>query len=302
MDYKKIFKTRESRAAVLNLLRFIPDKLMIKLQYRIKHNRKLNLKNPQRFSEKLQWYKLYHRNPVMQQCADKYDVREYIKAKGLEDILVKFYKKYDSPDEIDLSELPEKFVIKTTNGGGGRDVVLCHDKSKFDLKEYKKQLAFGDVKSRTGGREWAYYGLRAKLVVEELLINPENEAAGVSDYKFFCYGGKPRFIQLNMDRFIGHKIAYYDTNWNRLNMIATYDNMEGDVPPPENLAEMMEVASQLSEDFPHVRVDLYSVSGKIYFGELTFYHGSGYEIFYPDEMDFEFGKYFELIKYNGEGK
>lgn len=299
MNYKKIFKTRAARSAVLGMLRFVPDSMMLKLQYRIKLSRKLDLKNPKRFTEKLQWYKINYRNPLMHTCVDKYNVREYIKSKGLEDILVPLYKKYDSPDEINLSELPDKFVIKTTNGGGGLDVVLCRDKSKFDLDEYKKQLVFKNKKTRGGGREWAYYGLRAKLVVEELLINPQNEAAGVSDYKFFCYRGKPKYVVLDMDRYTDHKRNFYDINWNRIEMSSDHEGADFDVPKPENFEKMVEIASKLSEDFPYVRVDLYNVAGEIYFGELTFYPWSGYVQYTPDEMDFEFGKDFELEKYNG---
>lgn len=300
MDYKKIFRTRAARAVVLDCLRFVPNATMLKLQYWIKTGRALNLKNPRRYTEKLQWYKLHYRNPVMRRCVDKYAVREYVASKGLDDILVALYGKYRSLDEIHWESLPNSFVLKTTNGGGGLDVVLCRDKNDLDVERLKKTLVCQRFKPRSGGREWAYYGLEPGIVVEELLINERNPEAGVNDYKIFCYNGKPRYIIVDVDRYIGHKRNFYDENWNRIEGASDCPPAETDVEKPKNFERMMEIAAKLSEDFPYVRVDLYNLEGKIYFGELTFYPWSGYVQFEPDELDFRFGEPFALEKYDAK--
>ena len=299
MDYKKILKTSKSRVAVLNALRFLPDSIMLPLQYRMKLGRKLNLKNPQRFTEKLQWYKMNYRNPVMHQCVDKYLVREYVKSKGLESILVPLIGKFDSLDQIKWDILPDQFVIKTTHGGGGLNVIVCDDKSKLSMDDVKKKIVFDphSVMENGLGREWAYYGLNFGIVVEELLINRENPAAGINDYKIFCYGGHAKYIIVDVDRYIGHKRNFYDRDWNNLHVTSDCPASDREIERPDNLDEMLRVAERLSEDFPYVRVDLYSVDGKVYFGELTFYPWSGYVQYTPDEADFWFGKDFELVKY-----
>lgn len=299
MDYKKLFKTHKLRAAILDLVRFVPDKPMIRFQYRLSLKRRLNLKDPKRYTEKLQWYKLYYRNPVMHKCVDKYAVREFVRERGLEDILVPLYGRYDSIDEVDWEALPDSFVVKTTFGGGGLDVVLCRDKKELDIEAIRKKFDFrpGKVKYGTGGREWAYFGIPKAIVVEKLLVNEEHPESGVNDYKFFCYDGKAKFIYLDVDRFVDHKRKFFDRDWNDLNIISEYKLLKDDVPKPANLNEMIETAEKLASGFPYVRVDLYSVSGKIYFGEMTFYPWSGYIQFVPDEADMLFAKDLELRKF-----
>ena len=291
--YKNIIKNPATRKKILNLLRFMPDSLMLRLQYRIKLHRSLNLNNPKRFTEKIQWYKINYRNPLMHQCVDKFLVREYVKSKGLEKIIVPLIGKFKTVQDVDFATLPDKFVIKTTHGGGGLNVVVCTDKSKLNIEELRKKLSFPPhkVKSRTMGREWAYYGLEPGIVVEELLENNENSEAGVNDYKIFCYNGKPEYLVVDLDRYIGHKRNFYKADWTRLDVSSDCPQADRDVPKPENYDKMLKIASTLSEDFPFVRVDLYNVNGKIYFGELTFYPWSGYVQYTPDEMDFELGKF-----------
>jgi hypothetical protein len=297
VDYKKILKTKSSRAAVLNLLRFVPDVTMLKLQYKIKLGRALNYDNPQRFSEKLQWYKVNYRNPIMHECVDKYKVRDFIKSKGLESTLVKLYARYNSIEEVEWDKLPDSFVIKTTNGGGGLNVVVCHDKNTLDINELNEKLQCKAKKSRYGGREWAYYGLEPGIIVEELLVNSENPAAGVNDYKIFCYNGHAKYIIVDTDRYIGHKRNFYDREWNNLHVLSDCPACDREIEKPSNLDEMLSVAEKLSEGFPYVRVDLYNNDGKIYFGELTFYPWSGYVQYSPDEWDFKFGEDFVLEKF-----
>lgn len=299
MNYKKIFRTPAVRRMILDFLRFVPDRIMLPVQYRIKLGRKLNLQNPSRFTEKLQWYKMNYRNPVMHQCVDKYLVREYIKKKGLENILVPLIGHYDSIENIVWNELPNKFVMKTTHGGGGLNVLVCDDKEKFDWQDIKQKFKYKDkpVATNSLGREWAYYGLRPGIIVEDLLINEKNPQAGVNDYKIFCYGGVPKYIIVDVDRYIGHKRNFYNTNWENLHITSDCPSADRDINKPENFDKMLEIATILSADFPFVRVDLYNCSGKIYFGELTFYPWSGYVQYNPDDADYLLGKDFKLERY-----
>lgn len=299
VNYKKIFRSRRTRQKILRLLRFIPDKTMLRLQYLIKTGRFLHLKNPKRFTEKLQWYKLNYRNPVMHTCVDKYAVREYVKSKGLEDTLVKLYARYDNVKDVDWDSLPDEFVIKTSHGGGGLNVILCRDKSEETRKKVTSSLTFtaSSIPEKRGGREWAYWGIPTGIIAEELLINRDNPEAGVNDYKIFCYGGKAKYIIVDVDRFIGHKRNFYDRDWNNLHISSDCPSSDREIEKPANYEEMLCIAEKLSEDFPYVRVDLYNVEGRIYFGELTFYPWSGYVKYSPDEWDYKFGEDFELKKY-----
>ncbi len=294
MDYKKIFASRKSRERILKFLRFIPDAQMIKVQYRIKTGRKLNITNPQRFTEKLQWYKLNYHNEDMHQCVDKYMVRNYIKEKGLEENLVPLYGHYTNISQIDFEKLPDQFVIKSTNGAGGLDVVVVKDKKNFLKTIDNFEFETKPFLPNSGGREWPYYGLDAGIVVEKLLINKDNPEAGVNDYKFFCFNGRVECIVVDVDRYVDHKRNFYDSKWNDLHITSDCKAIEAIVPEPGNLSEMMRVAETLSSDFPFVRVDLYNVDDKVYFGELTFYPWSGYVNFTPDIFDYELGDKFTI--------
>ena len=299
MDYKKIIPSRNVRFAILKTLGFVPDPMMLKLQYLMKTGRRLNLDTPERFTEKLQWYKLPYRNPVMRQCADKYEVRDFVAGKNLEDKLVKLYAHYESVDQVEWDKLPDRFVMKTTNGGGGLNVIVCPDKAKLDMNDVREKLKNRESRSWIGGREWAYSGLKPGIVVEELLVNREDPEAGIPDYKFFCYNGKARYIIVDTDRYIGHKRNFYDTEWNNLHIVSDCPPCDRELAPPDNLDEMLRTAEILSSGFPYVRVDLYNVNQQVYFGEMTFYPWSGYVQFQPDEADILFGKDFRLNSFEG---
>lgn len=292
MEYKKIFRSPESRNFVLDLFRILPDSVMLKIQYRIKLNRNLNLKKPKRFSEKIQWYKVNYREEKMHKCVDKYLVRKYVEEKGLKDILVHLIARYNSVQEIQWEKLPEKYVMKTTHGGGGLNVIVCKNKKEINIDEVKRKLKFKNkpVKTKTGGREWAYYGIKPGIIVEELLENSSNSKGGIDDYKFFCFNGTVQYIVVDTDRYAVHKRNFFDSKWNDLGIESDCPVANKDIPAPNNLNEMIEVAQRLSEDFPFVRVDLYNVDGQIYFGELTFYPWSGYVQFIPDSFDYKLGE------------
>lgn len=297
MDYRKIIKSQKLRFAILRYLSFVPDFLMLKFQYRIQMGRSLHLKNPKFWTEKIQLYKMYYRNPILHQCVDKYNVRQYIESKGLGSILNELYGVYNRVEDIDYNTLPNKFILKSTSGGGGLNVLVCQDKSAFDKGAVQKLLNFDAnhaVQTSSVGREWAYVGNTNRIIVEKLLECNDDVSQGLADYKILCFQGEPKIVILDVDRYVDHKRNFYDTAWNNLNITSDHECTSREIPKPKNLEEMLEVARKLSEDFPMVRVDLYNIYGKIVFGELTFYPWSGYVTFHPQEFDVRLGEMFDI--------
>jgi len=253
----------------------------------------LDLKNPKRYTEKLQWLKLNYRNPVMVQCVDKYIVRDYIRAQGLSHILTELYGVFDSVDEIDFSRLPQQFIVKTTNGSGTN--IICRDRSEFDEGDAKVKLReYLDRPQINAGREWAYNGVQKRIVVEELLVDKNNPQGGINDYKFICFDGTVACVVVDVDRYTDHKRNFYNEDWQRIDVESDHPNLDYDIDPPVCYTEMLEIAKKLSKGFPAVRVDLYCVNGKVYFGEMTFYPWSGYVQFAPDSFDYILGSGFVL--------
>ena len=306
MDYKKIIRSQSLRRKILRLFSFVPDKTMIEFQYRLKTGRKLDLKNPSRFTEKIQWYKLYYKNPLMIQCVDKFDVREFVKSKGLEEILIPCYGVYDSVDEINWDSLPNKFVMKDTLGGGGNSVIIVQDKRSEDIEQLKRRAKeWTTIKAhiKSDGREWPYYrGKNHRIIIEKYLESDEDKG-GLIDYKFFCFNGKPTWIYIMADRKLGHGagVGIYDADLNRQDAArADERSLERVINKPAKFDFMKEISSRLSVDFPEVRIDLYEVDGQVKFGEMTFYDGSGYMTFEPDSFDVKFGKAFILPEVCGK--
>lgn len=277
------------------MLRFIPDVTMLKLQYRIKCGRKLNLQEPKRYTEKIQWYKLYYRDPVMQQCADKYLVRQYVESKGLGHILNELYAVYQSPDEIHFDGLPDKFVLKLSNGSSTN--LLVENKNELDLETVKRQ--FRDFYAQSGasaGREWVYTTEQKPVIVaEQYLLDPANENGALRDYKILCFNGEPEYIICVDGRYTDHYChVVYDTQWNKQQVQIGESSFAAEYEKPETFEQMLQIARTLSADFPAARVDLYSIEGKIYFGEITFFPWSGYMTFQPDQFDMDLGDKFIL--------
>lgn len=298
-EYKKIIKSKNLRFSLLRQMRFVPSRPMLKIQYRVKFKRKLNLKNPERFTEKIQWYKLYYKNKLMPMCSDKYTVREYVRSKGLENILNELYCVFERPKDINLSALPDKFVLKLSNASGAN--YICTDKSAADEDELKQLFKnYCRLVKADAGREWPYMKSKSVIVAEKLLEDPTHYRNAVNDYKIFCFNGKPTYIICVSDRHTEHcNHLVYDTEWNKINAASEGADLSKDVPKPENLPEMLDVAHRLSEDFPFARIDLYSLAGKTIFGEITFYPWSGYMEYKPDSFDFELGRHFSLPEKRG---
>lgn len=299
MNYKKIFKSRATRLKILRMLSFIPDPVMLRMQYFIKTGRILHLKNPKRYSEKLQWYKLYYKDPLMVKCVDKYDVREYVKSCGLESILNECYGVYETAEAVDFDALPNSFVLKDTLGGGGNSVLLCKDRSKADLEEYRKIINRWVQKrklKKRGGREWQYYsGKQHRILVEKYL---EQSNGDLQDYKFFCFNGKVYCVYLMSEYRENHDngiLGFLDRDFNLLPVHRTdFKPLTVSPPKPLNYDLMVEYAEKLSKQFPHVRVDFFNINGEIIFGELTFFMASGFLSFEPDSFDYEMGEQFKL--------
>ena len=293
-EYKNVLKSKDVRFFLLKSLRFVPSKPMLKLQYRIKFKRKLNLKDPQRFTEKIQWYKLYYKDELMVKCSDKYTVRKYVRSKGLEHILNELYCVFEKSDDIDLSVLPDKFVLKLSNASGAN--YICTDKSAVDEQALRQKFKrFECLTKANAGREWPYMRSKPVIVAEKLLEDPMHYRNAVNDYKIFCFDGVPTYIICVSDRYTEYcNHLVYDTDWNKINAVSEGADLSRDVQKPENLSEMLDIAHRLSEDFPFARIDLYSLEGKTIFGEITFYPWSGYMEYEPDSFDFELGKHYTL--------
>ena len=293
MNYKKLIRSRALRIKILNILGWLPDELMVRVQYWIHTGRRLNLKNLKRFTEKLQVYKLEYRNPLMLRCTDKYEVREVVKEMGLEDILIPLIGVYNSTKEINFELLPNQFVAKTTDGGGGNQVLICRNKKELTAENFYSQIKIWLKASKTknAGREWAYKNdYPRRIIIEQLISDGKNK--DITDYKFYCFNGEPKYCQLIGSRSTEETIDFYDMNWNHMpfrGLNPTCKNSRTLCEKPIHFDEMKDIASKLSLNFPFVRVDLYDTGERIYFGELTFYPASGYGHFTPDMWDERIG-------------
>ncbi len=296
--YKKIFKSKKLRFRILSMLRFVPDRLMLPLQYRIKCGRRLDMETPKRYTEKIQWYKLNYRDPLMQRCADKYLVRGYVEEKGLGHILNDLYEVFPSPDTISFDNLPDRFVLKLSNGSSTN--LICSDKSGLDAKRIKRQFREYLLQSNSNaGCEWVYNDGNPVIIAEKLLVDPDQPNGALRDYKILCFNGEPEYIICVDGRYTEHYChVVYDAQWNKQDVVIGESSAAAHYKRPDNLDEMLRIARILSADFPAVRVDLYSIKGSIYFGELTFFPWSGYMHFTPDEFDFKLGSRFVLPEKN----
>lgn len=297
MNIKSIVRSQKIRRAIIRSLSWLPDNIMLSLQYYVLLLRWPNLKNPKRFTEWIQYYKMNYRNPIMLRCVDKYEVRKYVEEKGCAKLLNELYQVCDNASQIDFEKLPERFVIKTTNGGGGDNVIVVKDKNTLDIPATIHTVnSWLNKNYPKTSREWAYTAAASnpRIIVERYL---ENTASSLDDFKFYCFNGKYRFLSIDKDRFGNHTRAYFNSELNFMpEVTGNYDRVNDPPNLPANIQEMVVAAEKFAMDFPFVRVDLYNVKGKIIFGELTFYPASGYSPYKPDSFDYELGKYFKDCK------
>lgn len=268
------------------------DEIYLKLLFRDRLGYCLNLSNPKTYNEKLQWLKLYNRNPLYVKLVDKYEVKDIV-AKIIGDKhIIPTLGIYDSVDDIDFETLPEKFVLKCTHDSGG--IVICDDKHSLNIKKAKRVLERGLKRNYySKNREWPYKNVQRRIIAEQYMADKDGE---LKDYKFFCFDGKPEYMFIASDRFNKGeetKFDFYDMDFNHLPFTNGHPNALKRIEKPKGFEEMKKLSAMLSVNIPHVRVDFYDIDGKIYFGEMTFFHWSGIVPFEPFEWDRKFG---DLIK------
>lgn len=270
------------------LLNWMSDESFLKRKYYYKFGEKLSLDKPITFNEKLQWLKINDRNPAYTMMVDKYRVRNYITEKIGKEYLVPLVGVWDKPEDIDFSLLPQKFVLKC-NHNSGKGICICKDKDKLDIKQVKKELTRGLRQNYYyHGREWPYKDVPRKIICEEFL---DNNGKDLPDYKLMCFNGKVQCSFVCTDRFSrkGLHVTFFDRDWNVMPFERHYPSHKQGLPKPRQYEKMVELAETLADKIPFVRVDFYEVEEKIYFGELTFFPGSGFEEFTPKEWDVKLG-------------
>lgn len=286
-------------AVLFHLGYIVPDRLYLKFFYRWQTGNKLNLSNPQTFTEKLQWIKLYDRNPQYTVMVDKYAAKGFVSKIIGEEYIIKTIGLWDSFDQIDFNQLPEKFVLKCTHDSGG--LVICRDKSKLNLNDIKQR--FNNCLKTDyylSGREWPYKNVPRRIIAEELLEDCSLDSSlysDLKDYKFFCFNGVVKFFKIDFNRETNHRANYYDLNKKLLPFgeVVCPPDFNRELPIPSNVDQMITLAEKLSKGIPFLRVDFYDVNNTIFFGELTFFPHSGIGKFVPEEYDRILG---EMIKIN----
>ncbi|MBE5767445.1 MAG: glycosyl transferase [Clostridiales bacterium] len=270
--------------------RWMGDRAFLRLQYFLKRGKILHLNPPKTYGEKLQWLKLHDRNPEYCTMVDKIAARDFVAARVGEKYLIPEIARYDRVEDINWEKLPNRFVMKCAHGSSAN--ILCRDKDLLDIEDAKQKLNGWMQRNWFWvSREWPYKDIPARILVETFLPSEEDVPR---DYKILCFDGEPKYIIVDFDRFTNHTRNYYDTDWNRLDMTNRHPNYLGPVERPHELDEMLDVARKLSQGVRHLRVDLYAVSGKVYFGELTFYHGYGMEEYSPESFEYEMGSLIRL--------
>ena len=262
-------------------MKTMPDRIYLEMMYQIRLNQRLNLKNPQTFNEKLNWLKLYDRDPAYTQMADKYEVRKYITQKIGDEYLIPLLGVWDTPEQIDYDTLPDQFVLKCTHDSGS--VLICRKKSEFD-KIYAAQSLNKTLEQNYfyPSREWPYKNIKPKIIAEKYMED-ESETE-LKDYKIYNFNGKPYLIQVDFGRFIHHERNLYSTKWEYIDQEIEYPtNPQKKIVKPEKLELMLELAAILSDGIPSVRTDFYSIKDRIYFGEITFYQEGGFARFSSEE-------------------
>ena len=273
----------------------LPDKYILKREYRLRMGIPLNLQNPQIFNEKLQWLKLYDRNPLYTTLVDKYAVKKWVSEKIGEQYVIPTLGIWEKFEDIDFDKLPNKFVLKCTHDSGG--LVICKDKTKFDIESAKNKLNKSLKQNYYYSlREWPYKNVSPRIIAEKYM--EDSRDAELRDYKFYTFNGEPKFLLLATNRQSKDTplcFDYYDMDFTHLPLTNHWHPNNVSNPPhqPQNFDEMKRLCRILAANIPHVRVDFYEVNGLIYFGEMTFFPQGGFLKIHPDSWEKEWG---DLIK------
>lgn len=286
-------------ASFRGLTNWMNDALFIRLAFFCSMKRMPNLRNPRTFNEKLQWLKFHDRNPLYTKLVDKAEIKPWVAERIGWECVVPTLGVWNSFDDIDFDSLPGRFVLKCTHDSGG--LAICHDRATFDMTAARRKIERSLSRNYYWvGREWPYKDVKPRVLAEEYLDAGES---GMTDYKLMCFGGHARCAFTCTGRAEGDlRVDFFDLDWNHLPFTRHYPN--ADIPPaaPSLLREMVELSERLAESIPFVRVDFYEVAGKLYFGEMTFYPGSGLEEFDPEEWDERLGSWIELPSGGGSFK
>lgn len=278
----------------------MPAEAFLKKKYKITMGKELNLENPVDYTEKLQWLKLYDRRPEYTVMVDKYEAKKYVAQRIGEQYVIPLLGVWENANDIDFSALPDQFVLKTTHDSGA--LVICKDKKTLDIEAAKKRLNhFLKRRYYDCNREWPYKNVKPRIIAEKYM--EDSAFKELRDYKFFTFGGEPKVLYIAQGRGRGGETVadFFDMDFNHLPF--TIDHDMADLPPqkPKCFEEMKRLAAILSEGTPQLRVDFYEVDGHVYFGEMTFFHCSGFEAFHPKEWDEIFGSWVTLPPKHVEG-
>ena len=287
-------KRRVYRKLCYIFCKHIPDKLYIKMMYQVRMGKKCNLKNPSTYNEKLNWIKLYDRNPKYVKLVDKITAREVVEELIGSDYLIPLLGKWKNVNDININDLPEQFVLKCTHDSGS--VIICKDKKTFDFEDAEKKLDNSmKINFFYTSREWPYKSIKPQIIAEAY-VEDENEKE-LRDYKFFCFDGKVKALFVAIDRGKDGeevKFDFFDENYNRFPMKQGHPNAPEPPQKPSMFEDMKRLAEILSKNIPHVRIDFYQANNRIYFSEFTFFHHSGFVNFDPEEYDYKFGDWIRL--------
>ena len=277
---------------------WMSDETYLKIAFRSLMGKKLDLKNPQTFNEKLQWLKLYDRKPIYTTMVDKYEAKKYVADKIGEQYIIPTLGVWDKFEDIDFDKLPNQFVLKCTHDSGG--LVICRDKSKFDIEAARKKISRSLKRNYFWqGREWPYKDVKPRIIAEKYM--EDTSTNDLKDYKFFCFNGVPKILFIASDRANPKeetKFDFYDINYNHLDFTNGHPNAVSQPLKPIKFEEMVNLAGKLSQNIPLLRVDFYEISGKVYFGELTFSHWSGFVPFNPEKWDKIIGTWIDIDNKN----
>ena len=280
------------------MLNWLNDKLYIDYMFKYRIGSKMDWENPVTFNEKLQWLKLYDRRPEYHIMVDKYEVKKYVSSRIGDQYIIPTIGLWEKVEDIDFNSLPNSFVLKCTHDSGS--IVLCPEKKNFDKEKAISKLRKGLNRDMFyWGREWPYKGLRRRIIAEQFLR--DESGTDLKDYKVLCFNGEPKLIELHQNRYTSNQSQdFYDTNWEKLpisqNGVSLYQVTNKRIPKPDTLDEMIVLSRILSKGIPHIRVDWYSIDKKLYFGELTFFDGSGFDPYDDPKDDEMLGSWISLPK------
>lgn len=295
INLKKLL-SRNVRGKLMYALSWLPDEPYIKLFYYATTGRKLNLKTPVTFEDKQQWLKLHDHNPKYTQLVDKYAVRQYIKETIGEEYSFPLIGHWDRFDDLDFSSLPESFVLKCNHDSGS--VRIIKSKSNLTQSEIQSLKKHFDKRIKknffAAGREFPYKNIKPCIIAEEYMSDDKQEFSSLNDYKFYCFHGEPKIVLIVTDRATDCRYDYYDMDFAHLDLRYGKGRDDDKIQKPAFFDEMKEIASKLSQGIPFVRMDLYEVNGRVFFGEYTFFDGGGFQWLQPEKWEYEMGKWIEI--------